>query len=91
MPPHLLSRVSAYDWMGSLALLPLGYLIAGPLGEALGGQEVLTTGAALSIAVLASALLVRETRQLRGQTPFVAAMKQPDREVRRFTATSEGV
>ncbi|MGH2967926.1 MAG: MFS transporter, partial [Solirubrobacteraceae bacterium] len=34
VPPHLLSRVSAYDWMGSLALLPLGYLIAGPLGEA---------------------------------------------------------
>ncbi len=26
----------AYDWMGSLALLPLGYLLAGPLGEAIG-------------------------------------------------------
>ena len=24
------SRVSSYDWMGSLALLPLGYLLAGP-------------------------------------------------------------
>ena len=65
VPPHLLSRVSAYDWMGSLALLPLGYLIAGPLGEALGGREVLTAGAALSIAVLASALLVRDTWTLR--------------------------
>ena len=65
VPPHLLSRVSAYDWMGSLALLPLGYLIAGPLGEALGGREVLTAGAAVSIAVLASALLVRDTWTLR--------------------------
>ena len=24
IPPHALSRVSSYDWMGSLALLPLG-------------------------------------------------------------------
>ena len=30
--------------MGSLALLPLGYLLAGPLGEALGGAEVLVGG-----------------------------------------------
>jgi MFS family permease len=65
VPPHLLSRVSAYDWMGSLALLPIGYLISGPLGEALGGQEVLAVGAAVSIGVLASALLVRETWTLR--------------------------
>jgi MFS family permease len=34
--PHLLSRVSAYDWMGSLALAPIGYLLSGPLGQALG-------------------------------------------------------
>jgi MFS family permease len=65
IPPHLLSRVSAYDWMGSLALLPLGYLLAGPLGEALGGPEVLMAGSALAAAALAGSLLVRETRTLR--------------------------
>ena len=26
---HAISRVSAFDWMGSLALLPLGYLLGG--------------------------------------------------------------
>jgi len=31
----MLSRVTAYDWMGSLALLPIGYVLAGPLGERL--------------------------------------------------------
>jgi hypothetical protein len=41
IPPHTLSRVTAYDWMGSLALLPIGYALAGPLGEALGELEVL--------------------------------------------------
>jgi MFS family permease len=64
MPPHLLSRVSAYDWMGSLALLPFGYLIAGPLGEALGAREVILGGAVMSAVVLAAGLLVRETWRL---------------------------
>ena len=34
IPAHALSRVSSYDWMGSLVLLPVGYLVAGPLAEA---------------------------------------------------------
>ena len=51
--------------MGSLALVPLGYLIAGPLGEALGPREVVLGGAAVSAVVLAAGLLVRETWTLR--------------------------
>jgi len=39
IPPHALSRVSSYDWMGSLALVPLGYLLAGPIGEAIGRRR----------------------------------------------------
>ena len=30
IPAHALSRVSSYDWMGSLVLLPVGFLVAGP-------------------------------------------------------------
>ena len=30
IPPDRLSRVSSYDWMLSLGLLPVGYLLAGP-------------------------------------------------------------
>ena len=41
IPPHLLSRVSAWDWMGSLALLPLGYLLAGPVAGQVGSARVL--------------------------------------------------
>ena len=55
VPPHVLSRVTAYDWMGSLALLPIGYVLAGPLGEALGAVEVLAGGSALALAALALA------------------------------------
>jgi MFS family permease len=69
VPPHLLSRVSAYDWMGSLALLPFGYLLAGPIGEAVGSREVVALGAAVGLVALASALLAREVRYVKSATP----------------------
>jgi MFS family permease len=64
VPPHVLSRVSAYDWMGSLALLPVGYVLAGPLGEQLGATEVLVGGSLLALVFLSSALTVRDVRAL---------------------------
>ncbi|MGZ8648573.1 MAG: MFS transporter [Solirubrobacteraceae bacterium] len=64
IPPHTLSRVTAYDWMGSLALLPIGYVLAGPLGEALGAVEVVAVGSALSLGALAASLLVRDVWRL---------------------------
>jgi MFS family permease len=65
IPPHLLSRVSAWDWMGSLALLPAGYLIAGPLADALGDRAVLLGGALVGIVTILLGLLPRSTRTLR--------------------------
>jgi MFS family permease len=64
IPPDKLSRVSSYDWMVSLALLPLGYLLAGPLADALGAIEVLLGGSVLACVALAVGLLPRETRML---------------------------
>ena len=73
VPPHMLSRVTAYDWMGSLALLPIGYVLAGPLGEALGAVEVLSAGSAIALAALAGSLLFRDVRRLRRLAPKAAA------------------
>jgi MFS family permease len=66
IPPNALSRVSAYDWMGSLALLPVGYLVAGPLANAFGAREVLGIGGVLGVLMLALSLLPRSTRRLGG-------------------------
>jgi predicted MFS family arabinose efflux permease len=66
IPPQALSRVSAYDWMGSLALLPLGFAVAGPLAGALGARSVLAVGAAVALAMLVLALVPRGTRELAG-------------------------
>ncbi|HEY2319825.1 MAG TPA: MFS transporter [Solirubrobacteraceae bacterium] len=66
IPPQALSRVSAYDWMGSLALLPLGFAIAGPLASAWGARTVLSVGAAAALVMLLLALLPGSTRRLAG-------------------------
>ena len=65
IPPHLLSRVSAWDWMGSLALLPLGYLLSGWLGQLVGDARVLEVGGVIGTLALMLSLMPRSTRQLR--------------------------
>ncbi len=67
IPAAALSRVSAYDWMGSLALLPVGFAIAGPLAGAFGARNVLGVGAGLTLAMLMLALVPRSTRELAGE------------------------
>ncbi|HZU39589.1 MAG TPA: MFS transporter [Solirubrobacteraceae bacterium] len=69
IPPGALSRVSAWDWMGSLAFLPFGYLLAGPLASAFGARTVLGAGSAIGLGLLALGLLPRETRELSYASP----------------------
>jgi hypothetical protein len=51
--------------MGSLALLPFGYLLAGPAADATSPETVMVTGAILTAIALATGLLPRDTRMLR--------------------------
>jgi MFS family permease len=64
IPADRLSRVSSYDWMFSLGLMPLGYLLAGPLAATFGEVEVLLVGSALGGLMLAAALASRDVRML---------------------------
>ncbi len=64
IPADMLSRVSSYDWMVSLGLVPIGYILAGPLATVLGADNVLLVGSALAIVALGAGLLPRETRAL---------------------------
>ena len=65
IPPHLLSRVSAWDWMGSLALLPLGYILSGWLAQVIGGSRLLEIGGIIGSCALVLVLLPHSTRHLR--------------------------
>jgi hypothetical protein len=64
IPPHTLSRVTSYDWMVSLGLMPVGYAVMGPLAASLGAVHVLIGGAALAVVAFALGLLPREVRML---------------------------
>jgi MFS family permease len=64
IPPGKLSRVTSYDWMVSLGLLPLGFVLAGPLASALGAVTVMLAGSALAFVAFALGLLPRQTRML---------------------------
>jgi hypothetical protein len=68
IPAGALSRVSAWDWMGSLALLPVGYLVAGPLAAWVGSRTVLGVGSLIGIVLLLLGLLPRATRGLDGDS-----------------------
>jgi MFS family permease len=64
VPPARLSRVSSYDWFGSLAMQPVGLLIWGPIGAALGVSTALWIAFAVQLASILALLAVRDIRRL---------------------------
>jgi len=65
VPGDRLSRVSAWDQLGSFVVIPIGLTVAGPLAAAVGTQEAILLAGALFLAVQSLALLSRDVRTLR--------------------------
>ncbi|MFF7985654.1 MFS transporter [Streptomyces sp. NPDC007901] len=81
IPEEKLSRVSAYDWFGSVSLLPLATALAGPAEDAFGRSPALWGCAGLVVAVTAAVLLVPDVRNLTRRTlPVTASAESPDPE-----------
>jgi hypothetical protein len=68
IPGAMLSRVYAYDMLGSVGLIPLGFAAAGPLADAIGTRGTLYGAAALVVAATLPVLGVRDVRTLRRAT-----------------------
>jgi MFS family permease len=66
IPTDVLSRVSSYDWLGSLALQPVGLAIWGPIAAAIGVDAALWVAAALMLASTLAPLALREVRTMPG-------------------------
>ena len=64
IPADMLSRVYSYDALGSLALVPIGYAVAGPIADAIGVRATLWGAAAIGFAVTLAVLAVRDVRTL---------------------------
>jgi MFS family permease len=67
--PEALSRVIAYDTLGSIVLVPLAQAAAGPLVEALGTRDTLFVAVALIVLPTLAVLGVPEVRTLRTRSP----------------------
>lgn len=51
VPEHALSRISSFDWLGSIALNPIGYALIGPIAAVTGSTEALIIAGVLNMAV----------------------------------------
>jgi MFS family permease len=64
IPASARSRVSSYDWFGSIALQPIGYALIGPLATGIGVSAALYLCGGLEIVAVATLLTVRDIRTL---------------------------
>ena len=64
VPAAALARVSAYDWMGSLVFLPIGFAVAGPVAAATSTPAVLWAAVAWMVASTAAVLAVPSVRSM---------------------------
>jgi predicted MFS family arabinose efflux permease len=69
VPNHLLSRVSAWDAIGSFVLMPAAYAVVGPVSDVLGITATLWCCCAISAVAILAQLLSREVRRLPHPTP----------------------
>jgi MFS family permease len=64
VPSESLSRVNSYDSFGSFVFGPLGIIVAGPLAIAIGVNETLIIGAAISALAILGSLMIPSVRNL---------------------------
>ena len=64
IPAERVSRVSAWDWMGSLAGMPLGFALAGVLTETVGRSATLAGMAVATFVICVVFILDRDVRAL---------------------------
>ncbi len=64
IPPGARSRVSSYDWFGSIVFAPLGLALIGPLAATIGTSDALYLFGTLDVLSVALLLAVRDIRTL---------------------------
>ncbi len=72
VPEHALSRISSFDWLGSVALNPIGYALIGPIAGAVGNAEALAVAGAINMVVCLSVALVPSVRHVGMGEPSIA-------------------
>ncbi|MCX4450400.1 MFS transporter [Streptomyces sp. NBC_01789] len=77
IPEEKLSRVSAYDWFGSVAMVPVATALAGPVESLVGRGQALWGCAGLVVLVTGAVLFVPDVRNLTRRTESVEVAAAP--------------
>ena len=64
VPGESLSRVSSYDWFGSLWFAPVGLVIWAPIAALTGSDVALWAACAIAVAIVIALFAVPDTRRL---------------------------
>jgi MFS family permease len=88
--PEALSRVSSYDWFGTVATLPLGYALVGPLSGLLTIDGALRLAAGVWIVSCLVMLTIPSIRQLTDDGPPLADATVADAAVVSAPAIAAG-
>src|SRR4051794_39819035 len=78
IPEDRISRVSSYDYVASVGMMPVGVIVAGPVSEALGIHETLAGMSVIGVAFALALLAVPSIRNLpRGRSARGTAAPDP--------------
>lgn len=65
IPEHAISRVSSWDYLVSSGIMPVGFILAGPLVAAIGLHEALFVQTVIGVPLALAALAVPSVRSMR--------------------------
>jgi DHA3 family tetracycline resistance protein-like MFS transporter len=69
VPPHLLGRVSSFDWLISIGLLPLSFALTGPIAGLIGARSTLIWAGVVGSVVTFGALFLPGMRAIENTAP----------------------
>ena len=81
VPSDLLGRVSSFDWLISIGLLPLSFALTAPVSAAIGAQTTLIAAGALGAVVTLGALFLPGMRAVEGREPAATTPSTRDHDV----------
>jgi MFS family permease len=69
VPKEMMARVGAWDWLGTIGGMPIGFALTGPVVDAIGTSATLVGVAASAILLSSVFLLNSDLRNLRLEGP----------------------
>ena len=70
VPAELLGRVTSLDWFVSVSLVPLSFLLVGPISNAIGAEQTLMAGGIVAFVTTLGFLAVPGVREVERRAPL---------------------